>query len=102
MFIVTLTYKVALAEIDAHLAAHRIFLDRHFASGAFLASGPREPRTGGVILATIADRQALEHILEEDPFWRLDLARYDIEEFRPTRFADTLPEKFRNRLSSGS
>lgn len=98
MFIVSLTYKVALAEIDAHLAEHRAFLDRHFASGAFLASGPKAPRTGGVILATIADRKALQAMLEEDPFWRLELARYDIEEFRPTRFADTLPDEFRARL----
>ncbi len=100
MFIVSLTYRVPLSEIDAHLSDHRAFLDRHFASGAFLASGPKEPRTGGVILATLADRAALEAILDEDPFRRLGLADYAVEAFQPTRFADALPEAFRQRLGA--
>ena len=98
MFIGSLTYKVALAEIDTHLDAHRAFLDRHFATGTFLASGPKEPRTGGVILAHAANRQALDLILNEDPFRRLDLATYEIESIRLTRFAEDLPEGWRQRL----
>ena len=101
MFIVSLTYRVSLAEIDAHLADHRAFLDRHFASGAFLASGPKEPRTGGVILATVADRAELEAILDQDPFRRLGLADCAVEAFQPTRFADALPEAFRERPRVG-
>ena len=101
MFIVSLTYRVPLAEIDAHLADHRAFLDRPFASGAFLASGPKVPRTGGVILATLADRTRLDAILAEDPFHRLGMADYVIEAFTPSRFADALPEAFRERLRAG-
>lgn len=98
MFIVSLTYRVPLAEIDANLEAHRRFLDRNFASGIFLASGPKEPRTGGIILAPGADRQALEQALAEDPFHHLGLADYAIEAVRLTRFADDLPEACRDRL----
>ncbi len=91
MFIVSLTYAVPLAEIDAHIEAHRAFLDRHFATGAFLASGPKDPRTGGIILATVADRPTLDSFLEEDPFHALGLARYDVTAFRITRHDPALP-----------
>lgn len=98
MFIVSLTYKAPLAEIDANLATHRAFLDRHFATGAFLASGPKQPRTGGVILATVADRATLEGILNEDPFKRLDLAHYSVEEFDITRNDAALAAPLLDRL----
>lgn len=100
MFIVSLTYDVPLTEIDAHLGAHRAFLDRHFATGAFLASGPKEPRTGGVILAAVASREELDGILAEDPFRQNGLARYAVEEFRPTRFADAASDAVRAFLSA--
>ncbi len=89
---------MALAEIDAHLDAHRAFLDRHFATGAFLASGPKVPRTGGVILAHGTDRQALELTLNQDPFRQLGLANYVIEAVQLTRFAENLPEGCRQHL----
>jgi len=98
MFIVSLTYTVPLTEIDAHLDAHRAFLDRHFATGAFLASGPKQPRTGGVILASGMDRQALALTLNQDPFRKLGLASYTIEAVRFNRFAEDLPEACRGRL----
>lgn len=98
MFIVSLTYSVPLAEIDAHLGAHRAFLDLHLATGAFLASGPKEPRTGGVILTSGTDRQALDIIIKQDPFHKLGLATYVIEAVQVTRFAENLPECCRQHL----
>jgi uncharacterized protein YciI len=90
MFIVSLHYKVPLARINEHLEDHVAFLERHFRSGEFLASGPKVPRTGGVILATVAEREKLEAIVEADPFYKADLADYQIEEFQPTRFRSGL------------
>ena len=95
MFIVSLTYLAPLAEIDASLEAHRAFLDRHFAAGTFIASGPKIPRTGGVILATAEDRDTLMAVLAEDPFRREGLANYDVIEFSASRFADAVPELLR-------
>lgn len=100
MFIVSLNYKVPLAEIDAMLDAHRAFLDRHFTTGVFLASGPKEPRTGGVILACKTSRQALESILAQDPFHQLGLADYAIETVQFSRFSEALPETCRHLLGS--
>jgi uncharacterized protein YciI len=51
MFVIELTYRVDLAEIDAHVAAHVIFLKKYYASGNFLVSGRKVPRDGGIIVA---------------------------------------------------
>ena len=80
MFIVLLTYKLPLAEVERHLAAHREYLDRQYAAGTFLCSGPQNPRTGGVILCRAADRAAVE-----DPFRIHGVADYEIIEFSPVK-----------------
>jgi len=88
MFIVLLEYLKPLEHIEAHLAEHREFLDRHFSSGLFLTSGPKVPRTGGVILVKAESRPELESILGQDPFHRESLAQYQVIEFTPTKFAE--------------
>lgn len=88
MFILLLTYKKPLAEVDRHLAAHREYLDRHYAAGTFLCSGPQNPRTGGVILCRAADRAAVDALTAEDPFRIYGVADYAITEFTPTKQLD--------------
>ena len=82
MFIVTLTYTAPLERIDAFLEAHRAWLEEQYARGLMLMSGRKEPRTGGVILAT-GDRETIERKIESDPFKLGGLATYDIIEFLP-------------------
>ena len=84
MFIVSLTYHAPLEQIDAYLAEHVAFLKEQYAQGHFLASGRKVPRTGGIILARAASKEALEALLHHDPFYRHDLAGYDIVEFIPS------------------
>ena len=55
MFVIELIYKVDLAEIDAHMAAHVKFLKKYYAAGHFLVSGRKIPRDGGIILAVGQD-----------------------------------------------
>ena len=81
MFVVLVNYVKPLAVIDALIPGHVEFLDRHYQDGTFLASGRRVPRTGGVILARAASREALSAVLAEDPFAREGAAEYEILEF---------------------
>lgn len=90
MFLILLTYKKPLAEVDRFVAEHRAFLEQHYASGQFLLSGRKEPRTGGVILATTAQRAEVEEIVRRDPFHRENIADYEIVEFLPTMAAAQL------------
>ncbi|MCU8007569.1 YciI family protein [Shewanella sp. SM87] len=90
MFVVSLTYKKPIAEVELHLAAHIAYLDEYYASGTFVASGRKVPRTGGVILAKAESRAALEAILQQDPFCIADVAEFEVIEFVPTKTAPGL------------
>lgn len=85
MFIAILTYVQPLERIDALIPEHVKFLDAHYASGLFVASGRKVPRTGGVILISGADRAHVMAVLEQDPFKREGVATYDLVEFTPTK-----------------
>ena len=93
MFVIELTYKVDLAEIDAHMAAHVAFLNKYYASGHFLVSGRKIPRDGGIILAMGKDREQIEAIIREDPFHAHGLADFRIIQFRASQHADDLPKR---------
>lgn len=84
MFLLLLSYKKPLPEVDRFVAEHRAFLERHYASGRFLLSGRKEPRTGGVILATAGSREEVDTIVREDPFHREGIADYEVVEFLPS------------------
>lgn len=90
MFIVSLTYTCELDQIDAHLTAHIEYLKKQYALGHFIASGRKVPRTGGVILARFDSRNELEATLQQDPFYKENLASYDIQEFIPTMVGEGL------------
>lgn len=88
MYIAILTYKKPLEEVDRFLQAHRDYLAEHYAAGNLILSGPRIPRTGGVIMIKAESRKSVESILANDPFNINDIADYQIVEFTPTLFCD--------------
>ena len=85
MFVIEVTYK-SLEKIDFYLAAHRAFLELGYQNNYFIASGPQNPRTGGIILSQLQDRKKLEDILKDDPFQIHDIADYKIIEFTPVKY----------------
>ncbi|MFF8474060.1 YciI family protein [Streptomyces sp. NPDC015414] len=94
MFVLELTYTAPLEDVDAALAAHRAWLDEQYEKGHFLASGRKEPRDGGVILAVADDRARIEEIAAGDPFVAAGVCEYRVTEFRATK---TAPELERHR-----
>ncbi len=90
MFVINLTYKVPIEEVEPHLEAHIAFLKEQYAQGVFLASGRKVPRTGGIILARCESREKLRLIVEQDPFYQHQLADIDIVEFVSTMVGDGL------------
>jgi uncharacterized protein YciI len=93
MFVIELTYKASLAEIDAAMAAHVKFLKKYYAAGNFLISGRKIPRDGGIILAVGKSRQHIEVIIREDPFYERGLADFRILEFRASQRADDIQKR---------
>ncbi|HET8695368.1 MAG TPA: YciI family protein [Aquabacterium sp.] len=78
LYLILLDYLRPLSEVDAHLEPHRAFLRRHFEAGHFLLSGPKEPRTGGVILARARTEQEVSKWIAEDPFYQQGIARFEV------------------------
>jgi uncharacterized protein YciI len=93
MFVIELTYKAALGEIDARMRAHVAFLKKHYAAGTFLISGRKIPRDGGIILAVAESREQVEALMREDPFISNDLADFRVIEFRASQRADDIPKR---------
>jgi uncharacterized protein YciI len=87
MFEIELTYRAPLDAIDANMAAHVAFLNKHYRAGNFLVSGRQIPRTGGVIIAIADTEQQVENIVREDPFVAKGLADYRIIQFRASQRA---------------
>src|SRR4051812_49819029 len=93
MFLIELTYKAALAEIDRHMKAHVAFLNRHYAAGRFVVSGRKIPREGGIIVAIGGTRGEIEALVREDPFLARGLAEGGGVEVRPGQPAPHLPPR---------
>jgi uncharacterized protein YciI len=90
MYLVLMNYVKPLEVVDEYLPAHRKFLEDGYQKGVFLLSGPREPRSGGVILAQAGSRWELAAVLEQDPYVTEGVATYEIIEFKATRTGKAL------------
>ncbi|MFF1832360.1 YciI family protein [Paenarthrobacter sp. NPDC058040] len=89
LFVIDLNYVVDLTMVERHLDDHRDFLQGQYESGFFLASGRKEPWTGGVILAA-GTRAEIMDILEKDPFLINAVAEYSVTEFLATKTSSAL------------
>ncbi|MFD7108732.1 YciI family protein [Streptomyces microflavus] len=99
MFVLELTYTAPVERADALMREHVAWLDGNYAAGVFIASGRKNPRDGGVILAVGDDRQRIEEIAAADPFAAHGVCAYRITEFIATK---TVPElaPFKQELPS--
>ena len=86
MFVILISYKKPLETVDKYLTDHAAFLDQCYKKNYFMVSGRKNPRTGGVIISQLKDRNQLENILKLDPFHIHEIADYEIIEFIPTKF----------------
>lgn len=94
MFVIDLTYKAPLDQIDEYMENHVQFLNVHYGCGKFIASGRKVPRDGGIILTAADDRKEVEAIIKQDPFYQHQLADYKITEFVVSKKAQDLTDLF--------
>lgn len=92
MFIIELTYKVPLEEIDAHMKEHMKFLNKYYEPGNFIISGRKVPRDGCIIIATATSKKTIEKLIKEDPFYQHKLADYRIIEFNTSQKSGNISE----------
>ncbi|MCX8726428.1 YciI family protein [Gilliamella sp. B2838] len=87
MFIFSITYLKPISEVEKYLPQHIDYLERHYQSGHFIASGRKVPRIGDVILCRAENKEQALTIMQKDPFYIYQIAQYELIEFIPTKFA---------------
>lgn len=85
MFIFKLIYKKPITEVEKYLQDHREYLDHYYKAGKFIASGPQEPRIGGVILCNAENLEEATQIYHLDPFFINNIADYELTHFHVTK-----------------
>lgn len=92
MFVILSTYLKGIEVVDQFLISHRNFLQEGYDKNYFIASGPQNPRTGGIILSQLQDRQTLVDYLAHDPFLIHGIAHYEVIEFTPVKYHESFRE----------
>ena len=87
LFLISLEYTQPLEEVGRHLEGHRVFLENHFQAGHFLLSGPKQPRTGGMILVRAETREEVMQWITEDPFHEQGVATFEVVGWEPSMSA---------------
>lgn len=83
MFVIDLHYIVPLEQVDALLPQHREYLLEGYQRREFICSGPKQPRTGGIILANARSLEELWTVIKTDPFYIHQAAEFTVTEFKP-------------------
>lgn len=86
MFILISRFQKPIDEVNRSFALHSAWVQRHYESGRFLVSGPRDLVIGGIIVARASSEQELREVLTTDPYEQKGLAEYEIFAFEATDF----------------
>ena len=92
LFVCLVHYTQPLDQILESLSEHREYLSSGYDKGLLLASGPRVPKDGGIIIGRFASKAEAQEFCNNDPFARKNLASYEILEFEPVLHASILDE----------
>ena len=78
-------YRRPLDEVLVHQDAHRAYLRGLKDKGLLIASGPMNPRFGGLVLLRVPDDDAkvLDNIRDGDPFFQSGVAQYELIGWAP-------------------
>lgn len=90
---IDLTYQVDLNVVAEYVGAHRAYLDQGYASNLLICSGPKIPKTGGIIIA-YGDEASITRFVESDPFIINKIATYEIYAFEAVKYHSALQNIF--------
>ena len=90
MYILFINFTKSLQDIRPVFPAHLEFIDAHIKTGKFILSGGLTGKPAGVVLANINNGDELKALLAEDPFVLEQVAEYEIIEFKPSRYHESL------------
>jgi uncharacterized protein YciI len=85
-------YRKPLEEVVVHQDAHRAYLRELKEQGVLIASGPMNPRFGGLLLLRVPedDPKVLDGVRDNDPFYQSGVAQYELIGWNPVIGKDDL------------
>ncbi|RDU60121.1 YciI family protein [Helicobacter marmotae] len=92
LFVCLVHYTKPFEEVSLYLNEHRSYLKKGYEAGFLLASGPRIPKTGGIIIGKFVDENAAKSFAKNDPFTQHNVAQYEIMPFEPVLYAEILKD----------
>jgi uncharacterized protein YciI len=90
MFILFINPTKSPQELEPVFPAHNEYLDTNCKVGKFLLTGGLAARPAGMVLANVNSGNELQAILADDPFVREHLVEYEVIEFKPSRYHESL------------
>ncbi|MEZ5716498.1 MAG: YciI family protein [Paracoccaceae bacterium] len=90
LFAVDIEYSVPFGEVEKVLDPHMAFVRRAYDEGRFLASGPKEPRTGGMVIMMAPSLEDAQAYLAADPFVTEKVAAVKLTAFKPSNLHTAL------------
>lgn len=90
MFIITLKFSNNKSQAAQFMQEHNAWIKQGFDQGIFLLTGSLQPSLGGVIIAVGVSKQALQDIVNTDPFVREDIVQPEILEIKPNQITEEL------------
>lgn len=79
--IAIIRYRRPLDEVQEVTEQHRAYLRDLKDEGTLIASGPMDPRTGGILLLNVPDDDVtacLDRVRDGDPYVTFGLAQYEL------------------------
>ena len=78
-------YRAPVEQVIVYQDPHRAYLRELKARGVLIASGPCNPRFGGILLLRVGDDdfKALDAIRDSDPFVQNGVAQYELLGWNP-------------------
>ena len=90
--IAIIRYRRPLEDVLTHQDAHRSYLRGLKENGVVIASGPMDPRFGGLCLLRVPDEDSsvLDTLRDNDPFVQNGVAQYELIRWAPVIGKDDL------------
>ncbi|HET9135203.1 MAG TPA: YciI family protein [Candidatus Kapabacteria bacterium] len=93
-FLINIHYIKPLDAVVEVTPEHRAYLKTKYDAGILLFSGPRVPRTAGVLFAKAEDASVIEDMIAADPFKIKEIGDYEVIEIAPAMWAEQLKPVF--------
>ncbi|WP_286235658.1 YciI family protein [Thalassotalea sediminis] len=90
MFIVLLKFSENKSQASEYMASHNDWIKKGFNDGIFLLVGSLQPGLGGSVIAHNTSKEALEVLVNADPFVKHNVVSAEIIEIDPKKADERL------------